>query len=109
MKLRLAKASQLSWSWGLAWLSLAIMGLGPHRNKLSSKIKCIKTTCLCRSHIQGLHYPDLVAVTVFFMWRSFPSYCLRQNLKTSFVLLKHDKVGPYDSWLASSLGYFESF
>ena len=24
MKLRLAKASQLSWSWGLAWLSLAI-------------------------------------------------------------------------------------
>ena len=23
MKLRLAKASQLSWSWGLAWLSLA--------------------------------------------------------------------------------------
>ena len=25
MKLRLAKASQLSWSWGLAWLSLAKM------------------------------------------------------------------------------------
>ena len=25
MKLRLAKASQLSWSWGLAWLSLAII------------------------------------------------------------------------------------
>ena len=24
VKLRLAKASQLSWSWGLAWLSLAI-------------------------------------------------------------------------------------
>ena len=24
MKLRLAKASKLSWSWGLAWLSLAI-------------------------------------------------------------------------------------
>ena len=24
MKLRLANASQLSWSWGLAWLSLAI-------------------------------------------------------------------------------------
>ena len=30
MKLRLAKASQLSWSWGLAWLSLAItMGQNP--------------------------------------------------------------------------------
>ena len=27
MKLRLAKASQLSWSWGLAWLSLAIFCL----------------------------------------------------------------------------------
>ena len=26
VKLRLAKASQLSWSWGLAWLSLAIIG-----------------------------------------------------------------------------------
>ena len=25
VKLRLAKASQLSWSWGLAWLSLAIV------------------------------------------------------------------------------------
>ena len=25
MKLRLAKASQLSWNWGLAWLSLAKM------------------------------------------------------------------------------------
>ena len=27
MKLRLAKASQLSWSWDLAWLSLAISEL----------------------------------------------------------------------------------
>ena len=27
MKLRLAKASQLSWSWGLAWLSLAICAI----------------------------------------------------------------------------------
>ena len=27
MKLRLAKASQLSWSWALAWLSLAIKNL----------------------------------------------------------------------------------
>ena len=26
MKLRLAKASQMSWSWGLPWLSLAISG-----------------------------------------------------------------------------------
>ena len=37
VKLRLAKASQLSWSWGLAWLSLAIMSFIVATNVVASR------------------------------------------------------------------------
>ena len=37
MKLRLAKASQLSWSYGLAWLSLAIMSFLVATNVVASR------------------------------------------------------------------------
>ena len=50
MKLRLAKASQLSWSWGLAWLSLAIMmirqGVDEKKTKSNHSNLAVKFTPL---------------------------------------------------------------
>ena len=42
VKLRLAKASQLSWSWGLAWLSLAIVSHYIYMSKLLFKLNWLK-------------------------------------------------------------------